>query len=124
MERAVKEAYDKGFIGKNACGSGMDFDVMVTYGAGAYICGAYIGVERSTKICRNHGSAFGLTSVVLPLHMAGYAAYNSLWSAFTLDTAFCHLRLWFCCTEESMSMSQHVQLLILYNACLQVKRQH
>lgn len=41
MERAVKEAYDKGFIGKNACGSGMDFDVMVTYGAGAYICGEY-----------------------------------------------------------------------------------
>ena len=49
MERAVKESYDKGFIGKNACGSGMDFDVMVTYGAGAYICGAYIGVVRSTK---------------------------------------------------------------------------
>lgn len=40
LERAVKEAYDKGFLGKNACGSGMDFDVMVTFGAGAYICGA------------------------------------------------------------------------------------
>ncbi len=39
LERAVKEAYDKGFLGKNACGSGVDFDVMVTYGAGAYICG-------------------------------------------------------------------------------------
>ena len=41
LELAVKEAYDKGFIGKNACGSGMDFDVMVTYGAGAYICGMH-----------------------------------------------------------------------------------
>lgn len=40
LERAVKEAYDKGFLGKNACGSGVDFDVMVTFGAGAYICGA------------------------------------------------------------------------------------
>lgn len=40
LERAVKEAYDKGFIGKNACGSGIDFDINVTYGAGAYICGA------------------------------------------------------------------------------------
>ena len=39
LERAVKEAYEKGFIGKNACGSGIDFDINVTYGAGAYICG-------------------------------------------------------------------------------------
>ena len=39
LERAVKEAYDKGFIGKNACGSGIDFDINVAYGAGAYICG-------------------------------------------------------------------------------------
>jgi NADH-quinone oxidoreductase subunit F len=36
---AVKEAYGKGFIGKNACGSGYDFDVFVHRGAGAYICG-------------------------------------------------------------------------------------
>ena len=49
LERAVKEAYDKGFIGKNACGSGMDFDVMVTYGAGAYICGkTYCSAKQST----------------------------------------------------------------------------
>lgn len=39
LERAVKEAYEKGFLGKNACGSGYDFDVNVHYGAGAYICG-------------------------------------------------------------------------------------
>ena len=39
LERAVKEAYEKGFIGKNACGSGIDFDINVAYGAGAYICG-------------------------------------------------------------------------------------
>ena len=39
LERAVKEAYEKGFIGKNACGSGYDFDINVHYGAGAYICG-------------------------------------------------------------------------------------
>ena len=35
----MKESYDKGFLGKNACGSGIDFDVIVHYGAGAYICG-------------------------------------------------------------------------------------
>lgn len=50
LERAVKEAYDKGFIGKNACGSGVDFDVMVTYGAGAYICGMYISATHAEAI--------------------------------------------------------------------------
>jgi len=35
----VVEAYAKGFLGKNACGSGYDFDVFVHRGAGAYICG-------------------------------------------------------------------------------------
>lgn len=39
LERAVAEAYEKGFIGKNACGSGYDFDIYVHRGAGAYICG-------------------------------------------------------------------------------------
>jgi len=36
---AVEQAYSKGFLGKNACGSGYDFDVFVHRGAGAYICG-------------------------------------------------------------------------------------
>ena len=36
---AIKEAYEAGLIGKNACGSGYDFDVFVHRGAGAYICG-------------------------------------------------------------------------------------
>jgi NADH dehydrogenase (ubiquinone) flavoprotein 1 len=39
MQQAVYEAYEAGFIGKNACGSGYDFDVYVHAGAGAYICG-------------------------------------------------------------------------------------
>ena len=39
MDRAIAEAYAKGYLGKNACGSGKDFDLMVHYGAGAYICG-------------------------------------------------------------------------------------
>ena len=32
---AVEQAYAKGFLGKNACGSGYDFDVFVHRGAGA-----------------------------------------------------------------------------------------
>ena len=39
LEQALAEAYAKGFLGKNACGSGYDFDLNITYGAGAYICG-------------------------------------------------------------------------------------
>ena len=50
LERAIKEAYDKGFIGKNACGSGIDFDVQVHYGAGAYICGEHLGTGRSQPV--------------------------------------------------------------------------
>jgi len=39
MDRAIREAYDAGLIGTNACGSGYDFDVYLHRGAGAYICG-------------------------------------------------------------------------------------
>lgn len=44
LQRAVYEAYEKGFLGKNACGSGIDFDVYVHSGAGAYICGEETGL--------------------------------------------------------------------------------
>ena len=39
MQQAIHEAYKAGFLGKNACGSGYDFDVYMHRGAGAYICG-------------------------------------------------------------------------------------
>jgi hypothetical protein len=39
MQVAINEAYKAGMIGKNACGSGFDFDVYMHRGAGAYICG-------------------------------------------------------------------------------------
>lgn len=49
LERAVKEAYAAGFIGKNACGSGYDFDVYVHSGAGAYICGEETALIESLE---------------------------------------------------------------------------
>lgn len=49
LEKAVYEAYDKGFLGKNACGSGYDFDVYVHSGAGAYICGEETGLIESLE---------------------------------------------------------------------------
>lgn len=39
VQKAIDEAYDAGFLGKNAAGSGWDFDVYLHRGAGAYICG-------------------------------------------------------------------------------------
>lgn len=39
LEKAVIEARKAGLLGKNAAGSGYDFDVFVHRGAGAYICG-------------------------------------------------------------------------------------
>jgi NADH-quinone oxidoreductase subunit F len=39
LERAVEEAYQAGYIGKNILGAGYDLDMIVHRGAGAYICG-------------------------------------------------------------------------------------
>lgn len=39
MQVAINEAYKEGLIGRNACGSGYDFDIYMHRGAGAYICG-------------------------------------------------------------------------------------
>ena len=46
---AVEEAYAAGLIGKNACGSGYDFDVIVHRGAGAYICGEETAMLESLE---------------------------------------------------------------------------
>jgi len=46
---AVAEAYDAGLIGRNACGSGYDFDVFVHRGAGAYICGEETAMLESLE---------------------------------------------------------------------------
>ena len=46
---AVREAYDAGLIGKNASGSGYDFDVFVHRGAGAYICGEETAMLESLE---------------------------------------------------------------------------
>lgn len=49
VERAIDEAYAKGYLGKNACGSGYDFDLYVHYGAGAYICGEETALIQSLE---------------------------------------------------------------------------
>ncbi|MFN0167170.1 MAG: NADH-quinone oxidoreductase subunit NuoF [Bryobacteraceae bacterium] len=39
VDRAIEEAYQHGYLGRNILGSGMDFDVYTHTGAGAYECG-------------------------------------------------------------------------------------
>ncbi|KAL1836499.1 hypothetical protein VTJ49DRAFT_5073 [Mycothermus thermophilus] len=39
LQNAINEAYAEGLIGKNACGSGYDFDIYMHRGGGAYVCG-------------------------------------------------------------------------------------
>lgn len=49
LEKAIKEAYDAGYLGKNILGSGFDFDLDVYTGAGAYICGEETGMISSLE---------------------------------------------------------------------------
>jgi NADH-quinone oxidoreductase subunit F len=46
---AVQQAYDAGLLGKNAAGSGYDFDLFVHRGAGAYICGEETAMLESLE---------------------------------------------------------------------------
>ena len=46
---AVREAYAAGLIGRDACGSGYDFDIVVHRGAGAYICGEETAMLESLE---------------------------------------------------------------------------
>jgi NADH-quinone oxidoreductase subunit F len=39
LDRAIAEAYEKGYAGKNILGSGWDCELILHRGAGAYICG-------------------------------------------------------------------------------------
>ncbi|KAG0064826.1 NADH dehydrogenase flavoprotein subunit 1 [Linnemannia elongata] len=49
LQVAIDEAYKAGLIGKNACGSGYDFDVYIHRGAGAYICGEETALIESIE---------------------------------------------------------------------------
>lgn len=49
VEKAIHEAYQAGFLGKNILGSGFDHDMDVYKGAGAYICGEETGMISSLE---------------------------------------------------------------------------
>src|SRR5271154_1061556 len=49
LNRALKEAREKNFLGKNILGSGYDLEIYVHRGAGAYICGEETGLIESLE---------------------------------------------------------------------------
>jgi len=49
LDNAIKEAYSKGYLGKNACKSGYSFDITLHRGAGAYICGEETALLESLE---------------------------------------------------------------------------
>jgi NADH-quinone oxidoreductase subunit F len=49
LEKAIAEAYEAGWLGKNIQGSGFDLDLYVHPGAGAYICGEETGLIESLE---------------------------------------------------------------------------
>jgi len=49
LQAAIDEAYDAGLLGKNACGSGYDYDLYLHHGAGAYICGEETAMLESLE---------------------------------------------------------------------------
>jgi NADH-quinone oxidoreductase subunit F len=49
LARAIEEAYEAGYAGRNVMGSGIDIDVTLHLGAGAYICGEETGLLNSLE---------------------------------------------------------------------------
>ena len=49
LQAAIDEALEAGLIGRNACGSGYDFDIHLHRGAGAYICGEETALLESLE---------------------------------------------------------------------------
>src|SRR5205823_576400 len=49
LQTAIDEAYEAGLLGKNAAGSGWDFDVYLHRGMGAYICGEETALLESLE---------------------------------------------------------------------------
>src|SRR5450631_3959260 len=49
MERAIADAYERGFLGKNIFGSGFDFDIVSHTGAGAYEVGEESALMESLE---------------------------------------------------------------------------
>lgn len=74
VQAAIDEAYEAGYLGQNILGSGLQVDVLLHRGAGAYICGEETGLIESLEGKRAYPrikppfpaniGAFGMPTVV------------------------------------------------------------
>ncbi|KAF1774394.1 NADH-ubiquinone oxidoreductase 51 kDa subunit, iron-sulfur binding domain [Phytophthora cactorum] len=81
LQEAIHEAYQRGFLGRNACGSGYDFDVYLHRGAGAYICGEETGLSRVLRAARESPASNRLSRPT----RACTAAPRPLWPCLRLS---------------------------------------
>lgn len=72
VQKAVDDAYAKGYIGKNICGSGFNTDLFLHRGAGAYICGEESSLMNSLEGQRGY-----------PRVKPPFPAQNGLWGCPT-----------------------------------------
>lgn len=49
LEAAIRECYQKGYLGKNILGSGFDLDIGIYRGGGAYVCGEETSLMESVE---------------------------------------------------------------------------
>lgn len=49
LEGAIADARENGYLGKNILGSGLDFDIILYVGAGAYVCGEETALLNSLE---------------------------------------------------------------------------
>jgi NADH:ubiquinone oxidoreductase subunit F (NADH-binding)/(2Fe-2S) ferredoxin len=49
LQKAIDTCYDRGLLGKDILGSGMDFDLEIYLGAGAFVCGEETALMRSIE---------------------------------------------------------------------------
>ncbi|HEY8460626.1 MAG TPA: NADH-quinone oxidoreductase subunit NuoF, partial [Blastocatellia bacterium] len=54
LEKALEQAYERGYLGENILGSGFDCNIYVHPGAGAYICGEETALLESLEGKRGH----------------------------------------------------------------------
>jgi len=54
LDRAVEQAYERGYLGENIQGSGYNLELTVHRGAGAYVCGEETGMLTSLEGDRGH----------------------------------------------------------------------
>ncbi len=73
LKLAIKEAKKEGFLGKNICNTGFDFNILIKEGAGAFVCG-----EETALIASIEGERG------MPRSKPPFPVYQGLWGKPTV----------------------------------------